>query len=55
MQLCPSGAKFDDRNNPRDKTLHVKGCYILPLIKGDPPKGVTLSSCKRALTTKPIP
>ena len=28
------GAKFNNRGSPRDKTLHVKGGYLLPLIEG---------------------
>ena len=27
------GAKFNNRDSPRDKTLHVKGGYLLPLIE----------------------
>ena len=32
--LSPLGAKFNNRDIPRDKTLHVKGGYLLPLIQG---------------------
>ena len=28
------GAKFNNRDSPRDKTLHVKGGYLLPLLEG---------------------
>ena len=28
------GVKFNNRDSPRDKTLHVKGGYLLPLIEG---------------------
>ena len=28
------GARFNNRETPRDKTLHVKGGYLLPLIEG---------------------
>ena len=28
------GAKFNYRDSPRDKTLHVKGGYHLPLLQG---------------------
>ena len=27
------GDKFNNRDSPRDKTLHVKGGYLLPLIE----------------------
>ena len=27
-------AKFNNRNSPRDKTLHVKGGYLLPILEG---------------------
>ena len=33
----PLGAKFNNRDSPRDKTLHVKGRYLLPLIRGGSP------------------
>ena len=30
------GAKFNNRDSPRDKTLHVNGGYLLSLIGGSP-------------------
>ena len=32
------GAKFNNPDNPRDKTLHVKGAIFCPLLKGNPPR-----------------
>ena len=28
------GTKLNNRDSPRDKTLHVKGGYLLPLTEG---------------------
>ena len=48
------GAKFDNRDSPRDYTLHIKGRYLCPLQKGNPPNRVTLSPFKQALAVFPI-